>query len=315
MKKILLTIACLSLTFVTGCSRGDTSSSLEQSSVLENRNLSIIAPEGTPSLCLANFYQQNKNLFNIFDIKSGSDPLVAAFTSMSHDIIVAPTNLGAKLGKGNYVLYQTVVWGNLYIANSEGITSFEQLNNKEVVVFGGTSSIVVNALKKYYDININLTTVDSVATANGLLTAGSNSIIVSAEPSLTNLKKKLPNISVIDLQDEWQKMSNSSSYPQASIFFKSSLKNQIDDVLLKMTESVETTISNPSNSAENAVSMYKGFEKLGQETLTSAIPNCHYGIDENQKAAIEYYFNKLNELGLAAQYGGELPSEEFYYTI
>lgn len=311
MKKIL-SLLSLSLLLISGCSRLENTSSNNENII---NKVSIIAPDGTPSLCLANFYQDERESYSSFDIKSGSDPLVAAFTSMSHDIIIAPTNLGAKLGRNNYLLYQTIVWGNLYVANTEGITSFEELNNKEVVVFGGTSTIVMNALKQHYNINISFKTVDSVATANGLLNAGENSIIVSAEPALTKIRNKNKDLSIIDLQEEWKKMSNNSSYPQASIFFKKELKNKIDNILLKLTESVENTISNPEKSAENAVNTYQSFETLGKDTLMNAIPNCHYGIDENQKNAIDFYFNTLNELGMSAQYGGDLPNEEFYYSI
>lgn len=300
MKKSL-SLICLSLLLLSSC--GDTTTP------------SIIAPSGTPALGLANFYQDNKDLYS-FDIKDGADALVAAFTSGSHDIIVAPTNVGAKVGRENYLLYQTIVWGNLYVANTEGITSFEGLQGKEVVVFGGTSTIIMNALTKYYNMEVNFKNADSVADANKLLTSGESSIIVSAEPSLSKIKKAKENISTIDLQEEWKKMSNSScSYPQASIFFKKSLKGKIDDTLIKLTESINKTISDPKTSAENAVNMNETFETLGEETLISAIPNCHYGIEENQKEAIEFYFNKLNELGMSAQYGGTLPGEEFYYSI
>ena len=65
--------------------------------------LNIIAPEGTPSLGLSNFYIENSDTFNTFDIKGGSDPLVAAFNSDKYDIIVAPTNLGVK-----FLLYK--IW-------------------------------------------------------------------------------------------------------------------------------------------------------------------------------------------------------------
>ena len=61
--------------------------------------------------------------------------------------------------------------------------------------------------------------------------------------------------------------------------------------------------------------MYEAFKNLGEEVLTSAIPNAHYGIDKNQKSAIEFYFNKMNELGLSKLYGDQLPDEEFYYNI
>ena len=47
------------------------------------------------------FIKENVN----YEIVGGSDPLVSAFTNATHDIIVAPVNLGAKLYKanGNYI--------------------------------------------------------------------------------------------------------------------------------------------------------------------------------------------------------------------
>ena len=82
-----------------------------------------------------------------------------------------------------------------------------------------------------------------------------------------------------------------------------------------MTLSVTNTINNPSLSAERATTINKTFETLGKETLQAAIPHCHYGIEENQKDAIEYYFSAMNSLGLSKQYGEKLPDQDFYYTI
>ena len=40
-----------------------------------------------------------------FESKSGTDPLTVAITSKSHEIVVAPTNLGANLYTKNQDLY------------------------------------------------------------------------------------------------------------------------------------------------------------------------------------------------------------------
>ena len=58
---------------------------------------------------------------------------------------------------------------------------------------------------------------------------------------------------------------------------------------------------------------YSGFETLGKDVLENAIPNAHFGLDDAQKDAIEFYFTKMGELGLSAAYGGVLPDEGFYY--
>jgi len=282
-----------------------------------SQKISILAPEGTPALGLANYYANYKDEYEVFDIKNGSDPLLAAFNNQSHDVIVAPTNLGAKMFSvnQNYILYETIVWGNLYLASTEEITSLSDLENKEVTLFSknSTPDIVLRSLLQENNIsNVTLNYVDDVTTANSLLVSGTSKYIVSAQPSLTSLKKK-HNLYTIDLQEEWAKIASSSSYPQASIFVKRSLKDNISKQLTHIKHSVEKMNEDLSTSAHNATTMPASFAKLNEEVIKEAIPQCHYRIDTNQKAAIEYYFNKINSLGLSQTYGGTLPTNDFYY--
>ena len=81
-----------------------------------------------------------------------------------------------------------------------------------------------------------------------------------------------------------------------------------------MKQSILDT-KNIEQTANNALLMHESFSNLGKETLMNAIPNCHFGIEDNQKDAIENYFNKMSELGLGAQFGEELPDEEFYFSF
>lgn len=290
------------------------------SSCNDDSGVKIIAPNGTPALGLANFYYDYQDEYNLFDIKEGSDALAAAFTSENYDIIVAPTNLGAKFYNETqkYVLYQTIVWGNLYLATTDStIESFTDLNNKSVTLFGknSTPDIIMKSLIKHYNIEVNLEYVEEVATANALLKEGKCQTIVSAQPSLSKISTSINGLKTIDLQDEFSLLSQNESYPQASIFVKSSEINQLKDVLLHMTESINKSISEIEITAENAVNMYSSFEKLGKDCLIKAIPNCHFSIKDNQKEAIEYYFNTMMDLGFAQQIGGKLPDENFYIAF
>lgn len=290
------------------------------SSCNNNREVKIIAPNGTPALGLANFYYDHQDEYDVFDVKEGSDALVAAFTSEDYDIIVAPTNLGAKFYNENqkYVLYQTIVWGNLYLATTDTtIESFVDLNNKDVTLFGknSTPDIIMKSLVKHYNININLNYVEDVSTANALLKTNKCQTIVSAQPSLSKIASTIEGLKVIDLQNEFSLVSQKGSYPQASIFVKSSEKDNLKDVLLHMTESVNKSISEIEITAENAVNMYSSFTKLGKECLIKAIPNCHFSIETNQKELIEYYFNTMIELGFSKQIGEKLPDENFYFSF
>lgn len=306
MKKINL---LLPLLFLVGCAPAD------------QTKINIFAPNGTPSLALANYYDECKDLYNDFDLGAGSDAVTAAFGNLEnkYDVIVAPTNIGAKFynANGKYLLYQTIVWGNLYIASTEEITSFTDLSDQTLKMYGenATPGIVVKTLLSHYNIkNINLDFSGSDdETVGSLLLANAAKYVVIAEPTLSKIKKVNPSIHTIDLQEEWRKLTGSTSYPQASIFVKASLKGKIDHQLEKITKSVMNTIANPHSSAVNATKMSSYFNNLGVDILENAIPNCHYEINDNQKEAIEYYFNTLNDLGKSAMYGGIIPDEQFYY--
>lgn len=283
----------------------------------EQKEVSVIMPTGTPALALAEFAMTND--YVKAEVVAGSDPLVAAFTSKSHDVIVAPVNLGAKMYSvyQEYVLYKTFVWGNLYLASKGELNSFEDIDGKKVVAFGknSTPDIVMQALLKYHsDINVTVEYVSDVSEANTLLASGKAEIIVTAEPSISKLKSKL-NLSVLDLQEEWAKMTGNESYPQAGIFVKKSVMNKkyVKDALNDMKEAVINANANPSNCAEHAVGLHASFESLGKEVLTNAIPNCHYQILESDKEAVNYYLQMMIDLGFSKQMGGSLPVDEFYY--
>ncbi len=316
MKKLkLLLIGLTSISLLAACSFSQESS--QDTSSNNDKTYSVIVPNGTPSLALANFYDESDS-FSKVDVVAGSDPLVAAFTSKTYDIIVAPTNLGARFynNSPDYLLYKTIVWGNLYLVSNSSLTSFEELNNKSVTLFGmnTTPDIIMKTLISYYDINVELNYVDDVQTANSMLVSSQTDIIVSAEPSLSKIRQN-KDYYVMDLQEEYSNATNLVSYPQASVFFKKELQGEIDSVLQEIAHSVTKANEDPSQTAKNAVSMDESFASLGETVLIDAIPNCHFGIEESDKEAIEGYFNHMNTLGLSAQYGGKLPGEEFYYSI
>ncbi len=312
MKKLLnlftlMIVSLISLTLI-GCA--DT----------PNKKVSVIVPTGTPSLGISDAINQ-KDLIDA-NIVSGSDGLVAAFTNANYDIVVAPVNLGVKFYNSNpnfeYVLYETIVWGNYFIASTEDIkiNSFTDLDGKELLVFGknSTPDVVTRTLIAHYNINVTLNYVDDVSTANAYLKTGKANIIVSAEPSLTKFSTGAV-YNTYDLQQEWAKVTGSYSFPQAGIFVKKSLKDDQDvkNVLEKMKESVLMAESKPNLLVTTAVKVDENLNKIGLEVLQKAIPNCNLRLDANQQEAISYYCQKVIDLGIGQTVGGKLPDEGFYY--
>ena len=202
MKKFLILIVSLVLMITLG-------------SCKKEEELKVICPSGTPLLSIVNFMDEHKEVE--VEVAQGSDPLVAAFSHTEFDAIIAPVNLGAKFynANQNYVLAKTIVWGNLYIVSRNEITSFDDLNNKKLVVFGqnSTPDIIVKAiLSSKTDLNVEIEYVSDVATANSLLVAGTAEYIVTAEPSISKIKDA-KGFKTLDLQQEYAAISGTSSYP------------------------------------------------------------------------------------------------------
>lgn len=284
---------------------------------LTYHDVSIIAPSGTPALALANYKVAHSEA--TFDITEGSDGLIAAFGSKSHDVVVAPVNLGAKFynTNENYVLAKTFVWGNLFLASKSDLTSFEDINNKKLVVFGknSTPDIITQILIKEKNLTVEIEYVTAVSDANTLLVSGKADYIVTAEPAISKIKEA-KGIKTIDLQEEYSKLTNTNSYPQAGIFIKKEAKEdkKILAVVDALVDSVKETKNEPDASAENAVAISDTFQTLGKDTLVKAIPNCHYNIldKEDEKKAVNKYLQFLLDLGFGKQVGEKLPGEEFF---
>lgn len=283
-----------------------------------SKKVSVIVPTGTPSLGIANVLN-DKTLVDA-NIVSGSDPLIAAFTNASYDVVVAPVNLGAKLYNSNenfsYILYKTIVWGNYYLVSNEEIETLENLEGKTVLVFGmnSTPDVVLRTLISAKNINVNLEYVDDVTTANSYLLSGKADIIVSAEPSLTKISAN-KNFYILDLQKQWQQLTGRYSLPQAGIFIKKNIKDEkyLKSVLDKMIESVQMASTKPNVLVANAINVDENLAKIGEESLQKAIGNCNLRVEETDKEAIEFYFSQVIKLGIGATVGGKLPDEGFYY--
>ena len=288
--------------------------------ITNKTSVNVISPAGTPALGIASYAEQLlQNEANTVEIVAGPDPLKAAFIKGTHDIIIAPVNLGSIMYQknGNYLLYKTSVWGNLFLASKGTLNSIYNLEGKHIVSFGkgSTPEIVLSVILKHYNISCEIEYVNDVSEANKALASGRAEVVLTAEPAISKLLEKMP-LNTIDLQDEWKKITNNESYPQAGIFVRKDLVNDryVNEVLNGLTNSVVEANENPEACAKAAVSLHPSFKGLGVETLIHAIPRCHLNIVENEKDAVLFYLQKMIDLGFAAQVGGALPDEGFFLS-
>ncbi len=302
MKRFLTSILAGMLAFVaTAC--------------VEPEGLSFMVPSGSPAL--AQIYLQAEGYHDV-DIVNGADPLIAAFGSGSHDVIFAPTNLGAKLiasGCG-YLYAGAVVWGNYYLV-STGKAAFDiaSLEGAGIVAFGQnqTSDIVLRHILESNGITATITHVDAVATAAAIFAADPTLIVLTAEPSLSAIRASVAGVQTIDLQTAYAALHGSASYPQAGIFIKIGLvESRVERFLSDLSASVEAVNDDPAAAASEALTLEFGFSEA---VMTAAIPGSHlqFVSAAASRASLEAYFTIILAMN-PALIGGALPEEGFYYA-
>jgi len=325
MKKLLsVAVVFVSIVMIIGCtnttattsSTSTVSSSTTTTSEVDNTVYSVMVPNGGPAV--AQMYMQNQPDKYAVDVVNGPDPLVAAFGSGSHDFIFAGTNLGAKLYTSNqaYIFIAVSTLGNSYLVTQTGEDfTLASLEGKEIIVFGqnATSDIVLRYILSESGINCTFTYVDSVATATSLWVADHSKIILTAEPSLSVLLGSNPDLDIIDLQTEYSLVSGFDSYPQASVFAKTTLSNEaINQFLTDLEASINLVNSNVAASAQLGEELGFGFTS---SVLENSIPNNHLSFISalDARSNLESYFNILIDIN-PALIGGALPVDAFYYN-
>lgn len=298
MKKILICVMFLMIILLQGCK--------------SEEEITMIVPYGSPQF--SQLYMQDSSDY-LVDIVMGPDPLVAAFGSLSHDVIFAPINLGAKLytSKPDYTLLAVITWGNYYIISTNPLEQVSDLKEKDLVIFGKNqiSDMLIQKMDQYYQLDLNLTYVDSLATATAHALLNPSDYVLIAEPSLSKLLDQNDALNYLDLQNLYHEMTGESNMPQAGVFVKSTLSQSIKDKVSRdISSSIAKLESDASGSAELAIKLGMDFEK---DILIESFTLSHimYVSAMDAKADVELLFDDL--LGfLPAMIGGQKPDEAFY---
>lgn len=344
MKKLLIVFSVLLLAFA-GCANttadqidaaeapteavteAPTEEPVEQPA--EPVELSVLIPFGSPALSMSGLiinennqegdYSLGENASYTVEIVNGADPLVAAFTSQSHDVIIAPTNLGAKFYSTGipYKYAGAVVYGNLYLASLAELPDAASLEGREIVAFSqnATPDVVLLTILAANDLTDKVTVryVGSVSEAQGELLAGTADVALLAEPILSVTKTKA-DLSVLDLQTEWANSTGAQSYPQAGIFVKSELIENNADVVDSFLNLVQTSINQTNADPVNTALGLEAIEfGLPAKVIETAIPGSHlvFKTAQDSKEDLEFYYNKIMELN-PNLIGGALPDEGYY---
>lgn len=242
--------------------------------------VSILCPTGAPALSI----QGAADLEDVsIEYVDGSDLLTSELAKEDgeYDIIVAPTNVGAKVysESKSYNLDAVLTWGNLYLVGSEGT----DLKTASIAAFGQNAvpGLVFNQVEEE---GLNVTWYSSAAEAQQALLTDQQQVALLAQPvaqaTIAKAKENGKELSVLqDLQSLWQEKTGSedAGYPQASLFVKSGEEDKVSRVL----EGIETFIA-----AADEDTLTSAIDDAGAENL--GVPNTQIAVKTWKQQNIRY---------------------------
>lgn len=279
--------------------------------VAETPSFQVVAPNGAPAVSIAVLAAENPESFTFIS----ADTIAAAFTKEEADFIIAPINAGAKLfkaGKSQYKLAAVVTWGNLFFASQRDDFVPEDMNTEKLTIFGAdtiNASVAIYALKQNGIEPILADPLAGAAETKAVLESDPEAIVLTAEPMLTAAKKNNDKITAYSVNDMLEKATGMDGYTQAGIFVKAAAiqdhSEEVNAFLERMKNSADLCSSNTDEVAAALSTLEMSFPK-------PAIANCsiRFVYASDAKDMIE----KTAAID-PAQFGGELPSDEFYYAV
>lgn len=290
-------------------------------------NLKVIMPYGTPTLTMVKMITENpvieEGLEVDYEMLQATDVLSSMLINKEADIAIVPTNLAAVLhSKGlGYKVAGSSVWGILYVASSEEIDSVEDLKGKEISLIG--RGLTPDAILRYVlagnnidpdtEVTLNYFSGSSELAANYI--SGESNIGMVPQPLLTNvLMKRDDSKVVIDLQEEWTKLTGLDKYPQASIIVSEKLAEEHPQIVEKFLAEYAQAITWLNENPAQAGNYYEGLGiGLKAKIVEKAIPssNIRFETSEDAREALDAYLNVLFEFN-PKLLGGQ-PADETLY--
>ncbi|MFA7075263.1 MAG: MqnA/MqnD/SBP family protein [Candidatus Izemoplasmatales bacterium] len=303
MKKILLFLLLIITLSITSCTNN-------------SDDIKVLVPNGTPSIAqsLMEYHQDNNN-YQIERV-SGPAPLLAAFTSKSHEIIIAPLNLGANLyqKQSSYKLAAVVTWTNFQLISNNPI-DLNNLTDKKIITYGknATPEIIIDYLFSQIDSNISISyEASSVQESYLKFLQEEDSLAIVSEPVTTTAKESNPDLYVLDLAEVWTTYTEYELFPQAGVFVSESLTDsQIKTYLRALESSVKYTLDNPEITASNCKSLEYPFdEDIISKSITSSNIEFVYA---NEQIDVIYDFLEMILLNKPELIGESIPDEVFIW--
>lgn len=299
MKKVFSILSLFLIILLVSCGNKDAE---------RVNKVSVIVPNGSPYLAIAGLLG-NDNVD--IEVVSGPANLQSVLVSGTHDIVIAPVNLGANLyNKGNsqYQIAHILTTNNAYIVTKNGnnLQTVKDLKDEEVLGFGATG-IPGCLLKKIYNLNeLDVEKIDFQYSSSANVysvfagdTSNSKYALMS-EPEISKLViKDNIEIKTLDLCEEL-----GVEVAQACVYVKPG--SDVNDVLKLIEDNVNQLNENPIAYADKVIALDRSFEAMGKDVIVRSIPltNIVFKEAKSNKIVVETILSIL---------GVSLPNENFYY--
>ncbi len=328
MKKItaLLLLLLLSVGAFVGCSKEPVAENNEPLEVEKVAELTrVVALKGPTGMGMAKLITDANEKYS-FELTSMPDDVTSAILSKTVDIAAVPANLASVLynkTNGGIKVIALNTLGVLHIVNSDGsVASLEDLRGKTIGATGQASTpeyvlryvLRENGIDPDNDVTINFYTDHSELATH--MISGNVTVGMLPEPQVsTVLMKNADCKSVIDLSDEWTKVSPDSALVQGCIVVRSEFLEEYPDSVKSFLEEYKASVEF-ANGSENAPEVIANLGIVANaEIAKRALPGaniCYIDSNDGMKEKLSGCLKVLFDANIKSV-GGALPGDDFYY--
>lgn len=330
MKKI--TALLLSLLLVVGVFVGCSNDPVEENNeneIVEAPKTAeltrVVALKGPTGMGMAKLITDADAKYS-FELTSMPDDVTSAILSKTVDIAAVPANLASVLynkTNGGVKVIALNTLGVLHIVNSDGsVSSIDDLKGKTIGATGQASTpeyvlryvLKENGIDPDNDVTINFYTDHSELATH--MISGNVTIGMLPEPQVsTVLMKNDACKAVIDLSDEWTKVSPDSALVQGCIVVRSEFLEEYPDSVKSFLDEYKASVEF-ANENENAPEVIANLGIVANaEIAKRALPGaniCYIDSNDGMKEKLSGCLKVLFDAN-PKSVGGALPDDGFYY--
>ncbi len=281
----------------------------------EDYAVKLSAPMGAPAIVVAPLAEEHSEQYTFLDAST----IGAEFQKNEADFIIAPVNAGAKLyraGKSTYRLAAVVTWGNLYLASQRENFSLDTLKETELVLFGQNTinaSVVLVALAAKGVEPASVRYLAGAAETQAELASNPEAVVVTADPALTAVKMKKEQVQSISVQELLKESTGMDGFAQAGLFVRKETAEEHPEATAAYLEAVKEAAGMVQSDLTAVAEAAVALQILpNPKVAAAAIPGCNIRYVPAAEAKSEVERTAAFDL---SQFGGEVPTEDFYFTI